>query len=56
MDNQQAFDILNGSTNDTLNESHLSSANGDFNNEPNTPIHKHPPARLEQAQAVAQTE
>ncbi|CAI8500788.1 unnamed protein product [Hanseniaspora opuntiae] len=40
MDNQQAFDILNGSTNDTLNESHLSSANGDFNNEPNTPTHK----------------
>lgn len=40
MDNQQAFDILNGSTNDILNENNSSPANEDFNNEPNTPTHK----------------
>lgn len=40
MDNQQAFDILNGSTDHSIHENNQSSANGDFNNEPNTPTHK----------------
>lgn len=40
MDNQQAFDILNGSTNDISTENNSLPINQDLNNEPNTPTHK----------------